>query len=94
MHKLEAQGGRVQQRRKVLSYRLGSSHKNGKAGAYGHQMKALGDLCSKRHYGTVRLLLGMASRSLHSRYGCKVGDLRLNKTVFHPGWVLTGKIPS
>ena len=22
------------------------------------------------------------------------GDLRLNKTVFHPGWVLTGKIPS
>ena len=47
----------------------------------------------KRTYGAVHLLLGMASRSLHSRDGRKAGNLRLNRTVFNPGWVLTGKIP-
>ena len=47
----------------------------------------------RRPYGTVHQILGMASCSLHSRAGRKAGDLRLNKTVFHPGWVLTGKVP-
>ena len=45
-----------------------------------------------RPYGTVHLLLGMASRSQYSRDGRKAGNLKLNRTVFYPGWVLTGKI--
>ena len=42
-----------------------------------------------RLHSTVQLLLGTTSGSLHSRDGGKAGDLRLNRTVFHPGWVLT-----
>ena len=52
------------------------------------------DNAFNRPHGTVHLLLGMASRSLHSRVGCKAGELRLNKPVFRPGCVLTGKISS
>ena len=44
-----------------------------------------------RPHGTVHRLLGMASRFLHSRDGREAGHLRLNKTGFYPGWVLTGK---
>ena len=41
-----------------------------------------------RPHGTLQLLLGIESRSLHSKDGCEAGDLRLNRTLFHPGWVL------
>ena len=44
-----------------------------------------------RPHGTVQLLLRMELHSLHSKDGREVGDLRLNRTLFHPGWVLTGR---
>ena len=47
-----------------------------------------------RPHGTVQLLIGMALLSLHSRDRHKAGDLRLYMTVFHPGWVLTGRVSS
>mgnify|MGYP006924508154 CR=1 FL=1 len=45
-----------------------------------------------RPFITVHLLLGMESHSLSSRDGSEGGNLRLNSTVFYPGWVLTGKV--
>ena len=47
-----------------------------------------------RPYGTIHLLLVMASCSLHSKDRSKEEDLRLNKAVFHQGLMLTGKIPN
>ena len=38
----------------------------------------------------VNIMLGMASKSLHCKKGLKAGDLRLNKPVFSPVWVITG----
>ena len=43
-----------------------------------------------RPHGNVNVMLGMASRSLHCKDCLEAGDLRLNKPVFSPGWVLTG----
>ena len=45
-----------------------------------------------RPYGTVSVLIGMASRSLHCKYGLEVGELRLNRNMFSPGLVLTGSV--
>ena len=36
----------------------------------------------------------MASRALHYRDGHEAGELRLNKSVFTSGWVLTGGLPA
>ena len=43
-----------------------------------------------RPYGKVQLMLGMASQSLHCTHGMEAGELRLNKNVLYPAWVLTG----
>ena len=42
-----------------------------------------------RPHGNVDMLLGMASRSLHYKNGHRTGELRLNKSVFAPEWVMT-----
>ena len=47
-----------------------------------------------RPYGAVKVLLGMPSRSVHCNDGRQAGNLRLNKSVIHPGWVLTGCLPT
>ena len=44
----------------------------------------------RRPSGVVHLMLGMRDRRLHSTDGLECGDLRLCRTVFNPGWVLTG----
>ena len=44
----------------------------------------------RRPSGVVHLMLGMKDRRLHSTDGLECGDLRLCRTVFNPGWVLTG----
>ena len=44
---------------------------------------------SRRH-GTIDILLGMSSRSLHCKNVSEAGDLRLNKSVFIPEWVWIG----
>ena len=41
-------------------------------------------------YGAVKVLLGMPTRSVHSKDGREAGSLRLNNSVFHPEWVFTG----
>ena len=43
-----------------------------------------------RPFRKVQLMLKMASQSLHSRDGMEEGKLRLNKSVFYPGWKLIG----
>ena len=47
-----------------------------------------------RPYGTLEVLLGMSSRSVHCKDGREVGELRLNKSIFYPGCVLTGCAPA
>ena len=44
----------------------------------------------RRPHGVVQLLLGMRDRRLHCTDGLEYGDLRLCRTRFTPGWVLTG----
>merc|ERR1712218_660548 len=44
----------------------------------------------RRPHGVVQLLLGMRDRRLHCTDGLEHGDLRLCRTRFAPGWVLTG----
>ena len=46
-----------------------------------------------RPHGNVDVMLGMELRSLHCKVGCKVGNIRLNRSVFAPGWILTGQAP-
>ena len=41
-------------------------------------------------YRKVQLMLGMASWSLHCTDGMEAGKLHLKKSLFYPGWVLTG----
>ena len=40
------------------------------------------------------IVLGMVSRSLQCRDGYDAGNLRLNRRVFGPGWVLKGQAPA
>ena len=47
-----------------------------------------------RLYGWLNIVLGMESRPLHCSDGYKASKLRLNKSVFAPGWVLTGQAPA
>ena len=42
----------------------------------------------------VDIVLGMVSRSLQCRDGYDAGNLRLNRRVFGPGWVLKGQAPA
>ena len=44
----------------------------------------------RRPHGVVHLLLGMRDRRLHCSDGLENGDLRLCRTKFACGWVLTG----
>ena len=41
-----------------------------------------------RPHGNVDVMLGMESRSLHFRDGYNVGNIRLIRSVFAPGWTL------
>ena len=43
-----------------------------------------------RPHGTVEVKLGMVSRSVHCQDGMDTGELRLSRSIFYPGWVLTG----
>ena len=45
-------------------------------------------------YGVGKVLLGMTSWSVYCKDRRQVGNIRLNKSVFHPGWVLTGCAPT
>ena len=44
-----------------------------------------------RPYGSMHVVLGMESRSLHCRGGYKADNIRLNTSIFPPGYVQTGK---
>ena len=44
----------------------------------------------RRPHGAVHLLLGMRDRRLHCTDGLEYQDLRLCRTKFASGWVLTG----
>ena len=46
-----------------------------------------------RPHGTVKVLLRMASQPLHFKKEVELGKHRLNKSMFSPGWVLTGSKP-
>ena len=43
--------------------------------------------------GNLVVMIRMESRFLHYRDGYIVGNIRLNRSVFAPGWVLTGQAP-
>ena len=55
------------------------------------QAKADAAEAFSRPYVRLGIVLGTESRSLHCRDGYKAGDLRLNTSIFSPGWVLTGQ---
>ena len=44
----------------------------------------------RRPSGEVHLMIGMRDRRLHATNGLEYGDLRLSRTIFSSGWVLTG----
>ena len=42
----------------------------------------------------MKVVLGVPSRSVHCEDVRQARDITLNKSVFHPGWVLTGCAPA
>ena len=47
-----------------------------------------------RPHGKVKVMRGMALRSVHCRDGFETGELRLKKRMFSPGLVITRQAPT